>query len=114
MNKMPMIAACIASIALNIATPANAEPTHDPYVNAPQHRQPERIQQGVRSGQLTRSETQELAKQQKSLRQQERSYKSDGVMTQNERQDMRQDQHSASQAVYTQKHDTETQPRIAE
>lgn len=114
MNKMPMIAACIATITLTIATPGSAAPIHDPYVNAHQHRQHERIQQGVRSGQLTRSETRELANQQRSLRQQELSYKSDGVMTQNERQDMRQDQHSASQDVYTQKHDAETQPRIAE
>lgn len=114
MNKMPIIAACIASITLTITTPSSAAPIHDPYVNAHQHRQHERIQQGVRSGQLTRSETRELAQQQKTLRQQERSYKSDGVMTQSERQDMRQDLRSASKDVYMQKHDAETQPRIAE
>jgi hypothetical protein len=114
MNKMPIIAACIASMTLTIATTSTAAPIHDPYVNAQQHRQHERIQQGVRSGQLTRSETRELANQQRSLRQQERGYKSDGVMTHNERQDMRQDQRGASQNVYTQKHDLEIQPRIAD
>ena len=101
-----------AIISAAISAPVLAAPPHDPYINAQQHRQHERLQQGVRSGQLTRNETRQLAAQQHGLRQQERAYKSDGVMTSTERQDMRQDQRAASQSIHAEKHDAEVQPRI--
>lgn len=114
MNNTPFIAASIASIALCIATPSLAAPIHDPYINAHQHRHHERIHQGVRSGQLTRSEVCDLAGQQRALRKQERGYKSDGVMTHGERHEMRQDQREASRAIYAHKHDANVQSRLGE
>ncbi len=79
----------------------------DPGVNARQHRQHDRIGQGVRSGELTKSETKELAAEQRAIRKEEREYKSDGKLTKDERRDLHQDLNAASKNVYEQKHDAE-------
>jgi hypothetical protein len=89
-----------------LAAPAQASP-HDPGVNARQHHQQQRIGQGVRSGQLTRGETRRLEREQRHIRQEERSYKSDGVLTQAERLDLQQDLNAASRHIYQEKHDAE-------
>jgi hypothetical protein len=80
----------------------------DPGVNARQHNQHDRIAQGVRSGSLTRDEAQGLRAEQRSIRQEERQYKSDGTLTREERKDLHQDLNVASQSIYNEKHDAET------
>jgi hypothetical protein len=80
----------------------------DPGVNARQHNQRDRIAQGVRSGELTKSETKGLLQEQRSIRQEERAYKSDGVLTRDERRDLHQDLTQASRNIYNEKHDGET------
>lgn len=87
--------------------PALANPPHDPHVNARQHHQHERIAQGVRSGELTRNEAQRLAAEQRHIRQEERRYKSDGVLTTAERRDLQHDQNVASKHIYSEKHDAQ-------
>ena len=81
--------------------------TSDPGVNARQHREKNRIKQGVRSGELTKDETKELRGDQKEIRQEERAYKSDGVLTSAERKDLHQDLNNESQKIYQEKHDAE-------
>ena len=81
--------------------------TRDPGVNRHQLNQHERIQQGVRSGELTHSEAKNLRSEQQSIRQEERQYKSDGVLTRAERKDLHQDQRAASKDIYNEKHDAE-------
>jgi Skp family chaperone for outer membrane proteins len=82
----------------------------DPGVNARQHNQQERIQQGVRSGELTRRETARLREEQRDVRQLERAYKSDGTLTAGERADLHHEQNQASRDVYRQKHDEQDRP----
>lgn len=89
-----------------LSAPAQARP-HDPGVNARQHHQQQRIGQGVRSGELTRGETRRLEREQRHIRQEERQYKSDGVLTRAERADLRHDQNVASRHIYREKHDAE-------
>lgn len=79
----------------------------DPGVNARQADQRERIQQGIRSGELTRGEARQLGAEQRNIRQEERQYKSDGVLTGDERKDLRQDLRAASKDIYNEKHDAE-------
>ncbi len=79
----------------------------DPGVNARQGFQRDRIGQGVRSGELTKSETMELAAEQRAIRKEERAYKSDGKLTKEERKDLHQDLNAASKDIYEQKHDAE-------
>lgn len=81
--------------------------TRDPGVNARQANQRERIEQGVRSGELTRSEARQLGTEQRAIRQEERQYKSDGVLTKDERKDLQQDLNVASRDIASQKHDAE-------
>lgn len=80
----------------------------DPGVNGRQHNQHHRMAQGVRSGSLTRDEAQGLRTEQRSIRQEERQYKSDGTLTRDERRDLHQDLNAASRNIYVEKHDAET------
>lgn len=67
--------------------------------------QHKRIKQGVRSGELTKPEAINLAKDQREIRQEIRQAKNDdGVITPNERKEIRQDQRQASRKIYRKKH----------
>lgn len=87
--------------------------TRDPGVNARQHQQRARIQQGVRSGELTRRETRGLAADQRDIRQLERAYKSDGHLSATERVDLQREQNQASREIFRQKHDGQDRPLVA-
>jgi len=76
-------------------------------VNQRQHNQADRIKQGVRSGELTKGEAHGLVKEQRAIRQTERQYKADGVLTRDERRDLHQQQNQASRHIYKEKHDGE-------
>lgn len=121
---MKTLAATLATLLItapllaNAAEAAQGQPgsrppaaVRDPGVNAHQHRQQHRVQQGVRSGELTRAETRELRTEQKQIRQMERDYKSDGVLTRPERKELHQAQQEASRNIYAEKHDAEQRPR---
>jgi Skp family chaperone for outer membrane proteins len=95
------------------ASHADTRRTRDPGVNARQHNQRERIQQGVGSGELTRRETGKLVEEQRDVRQLERAYKSDGTLTGAERRDLQHEQNQASHDIYRQKHDEQERPPAA-
>ena len=82
--------------------------TRDPGVNHRQENQHDRIAQGVRSGQLTKDEAKQLAAEQKNIRQEEKAYKADSVLTQDERKDLQQDLNAANKDIYQEKHDADT------
>lgn len=64
-----------------------------------------RIRQGVRSGELTRAEAANVRNDQREIRQDIRTAKTnDGVITPDERRDIRQDQRQASRKIYRKKH----------
>lgn len=110
LNKTLIALLALGGLAV-AALPAQAAPRHhprDPGVNARQHTQHDRIRQGVRSGSLTKSETKNLAAEQRSIRQEERQYKSDGKMTKEERKDLHQDLNAASKDIYQAKHNDQT------
>jgi Skp family chaperone for outer membrane proteins len=100
-------------LAVASASQADTRHTRDPGVNARQHNQRERIQQGVRSGELTRRETGRLVEEQRDVRQLERAYKSDGTLTGAERRDLNHEQNQASRDIYRQKHDEQDRPPAA-
>jgi hypothetical protein len=96
-------------LSILISGVAAAQPgTRDPGVNHRQYHQSQRIGQGVRSGELTRSEAQSLRQGRRDIRQQEHAYKADGVMTGAERRDLHQDLNAQSRAIYQDKHNDET------
>lgn len=80
----------------------------DPGVNERQANQTGRIVQGVKSGELTYDEAQDLRTERHDIRDLEHTYKSDGALTQDERQDLHQQLNQQSQEIYEEKHDDET------
>lgn len=106
-----MFAAKTSFIAVLMALPIIAVAgTRDPGVNQRQHNQQDRIQQGVKSGELTRGEAHRLEGEQRNIRREERAYKADGQLTRAERADLHHDQNRASRDIYQQKHDAQRRP----
>jgi CRISPR/Cas system-associated endoribonuclease Cas2 len=103
-------ALCLALAALPFVAVAG---TRDPGVNHRQHHQGHRIQQGAKSGELTRGETHRLRTEQRHIRHEERAYKADGHLTRAERADLHRDQNHASRDIYRQKHDAQHRPPAA-
>lgn len=101
----------IATLSIAAASVAQAG-TRDPRINARQHAQHDRIRQGVRSGELTRQETRQVADEQRDIRQLERAYKSDGTLSRTERRDLAHEQNQASRDIYQQKHDAQERPTV--
>jgi len=72
--------------------------------------QHDRIQQGIRSGQLTEDEAKTLIEEQKALRQKVEEFKSDGVITKDERKELREAFKTASRNIFELKHNDEARP----
>ena len=92
---------------LAIGVCANAAGIRDRGVNARQRNQQGRIAEGVRSGELTKSEAKGLEKEERGIRQEERQFKSDGKLTLEERQKLHSDLNKTSKDISTEKHDPE-------
>ena len=98
----------LALLAINFSASAQ---TATPGINASQRNEQARIQQGVRSGELTRAEAARLKAREADIRQDKRAAKADGVVTPGERHEIRKDQNQASRAIYRQKHDGQERRR---
>lgn len=96
-----------AILVMTFAAPVFADPK-SPGADRREHRQKQRIKQGVKSGELTKKEARALAAEQKAIRAKEREMKSDGVMTREERKELNRDLNEASRNIAEQKHDAET------
>jgi hypothetical protein len=110
--KSIVMAAVAAALMSGFAAEGFAAGTRDPGVNARQASQRARVQQGVKSGELTRRETRKVVEEQRDVRQLERAYKSDGTLTARERADLHHEQNQASRSIYRQKHDAQDRPAV--
>jgi hypothetical protein len=100
MKKILLISAfCLGMISL-----ASAQ-QRTPAIQQRQHNQNMRLVHGVRNGELTRPETQRLAREQRHIRMEERNAGADGVVTRRERRHIRREQRLANREIYRQKHD---------
>lgn len=88
---------------LTITSIANAQ-THTPVINHREHRQERRINQGVRSGELTRNEAHHLRRDERHIRNQKRMAMETGRMNRAERRRLRREEHRTSRAIYRDKH----------
>jgi len=82
--------------------------TDDPGVQQRMQNQESRIDQGVKSGQLTPKEAGKLEAEQAKIRQTEQRMKSDGRLTPKEREKLHNMQDRSSRHIYNQKHDAQT------
>lgn len=94
-----------------LTAPLSAESNRAPGVKAREHRQKHRIQQGVRSGEITRDEAKELREGRKETREKEKEFRSDGELTKEERKELHQDLNEQSKTIYDAKHNDEKRHR---
>lgn len=78
---------------------------------AKQIKQKERIEQGVKSGELTKKEAQKLKKGQKRIQQMKKKIKADGKITKKEKQRLKKAQKKQSDKIFKQKHDKQKRPK---
>lgn len=84
--------------------------TSTPTVDQRQANQKDRIQQGARSGELTRAETANAVQDQRHIRRAERRAKADGKVTKRERARLNHKQNKASRELRRNKHDAQARP----
>lgn len=73
-----------------------------------QARQHHRVREGVRRGELTKTEAQTLRQEQREIQETKKEMLSDdGQLDKSERQELKQLQNEASQNIYQEKHDSE-------
>ena len=101
-----VIFAATLLIAMFVTTIAEAHGRHN--TRQKQRNQHHRIQQGVRSGQLTHMEARQLRAQQTKVKHYKRMAMADGRVTHNERMMINRAQHNAGKNIYRQKHDRQT------
>jgi peptidoglycan hydrolase CwlO-like protein len=102
MNVKIILAIAIFST-VSFAASAQTTTTAKPVSTIKNDRQ--RIRQGVKSGELTKAEAARLKAQTAKVNQERKDYKADGVVTTEERKDLRQDKKRLSRRIYKQKHD---------
>ena len=96
----------VAAALLLVATAAQAQTT-TPGINAREHNQRARIRQGVASGELTPAEAARMRGREAGLTAEKRAAKADGVVTPEERRDIRRTENKDSRAIHRQKHDAQ-------
>ncbi|MGI4875188.1 MAG: hypothetical protein ACRYFX_28870 [Janthinobacterium lividum] len=94
----------VAAALLLVVTAAQAQ-TATLGINAREHNQRARIRQGVASGELTRTEAARMRGREAGLTAEKRAAKADGVVTPEERKDIRRTENKNSRAIHRQKHD---------
>ena len=95
-----------AAIALAFAGTAFAQ-TATPNIDKRQANQEKRIEQGVKSGELTSKETANLEKREAKLQSDKEKAQADGVVTKKERSKLQHEANRDSKAIYRQKHDAQ-------
>jgi len=93
--KLKLITTTVIVLVLGLST-AEAQPG----LRVQRHR----IEQGVRSRELTRTEARNLSLQQRNMHRNVRRAKADGLITPRERKGIRMDQRQHSRSIYRMKH----------
>lgn len=78
--------------------------THTPVITQRQQNQRHRINQGVRSGELTRNEARHLRSDERAISRDKRMAKANGRVTRSERRHLRRDENRTSRAIRRDKH----------
>jgi hypothetical protein len=71
----------------------------------------QRIQRGIRSGQITREEARQIRERERQLRAERRTYRSDGTLTREERREIRRDEREQDRYIRSQRRDDDRNDR---
>ena len=99
----------LVAVLTAFALPVLAQ-TNTPNIDQRQANQQQRIDQGVKSGQLTGKEAARLEKGQEHVQKVEDKAKADGVVTKKERAKLTHRQNKADRAIKRNKHDRQKNP----
>src|ERR1700754_3303179 len=93
-----------ALVAMLAITSVASAQTRTPVINHREHRQERRINQGVRSGELTRNEARHLRNDERRISHEKYMAKANGRMTMGERRHLRHEENRTSRAIRRDKH----------
>ena len=102
MQKIILAIATVAALVTSAGVASARDPIEQREIN-----QERRIQEGVRSGELTRREYRSLEAEQAHIRALERSARADGHIDSRERAQITAAQNNASRHIYRETHDSE-------
>jgi CRISPR/Cas system-associated endoribonuclease Cas2 len=105
-HKMLNLKAVAIAAALSFTGAAFAQ-TATPGIDQRQANQEKRIQQGVKSGELTKREAARLEKREGKLQADKQKAAADGKVTKKEREQLNREANRDSKAIYRQKHDAQ-------
>ncbi|HZS43488.1 MAG TPA: hypothetical protein VFC63_00180 [Blastocatellia bacterium] len=106
---MKRIFSIVFTISLVFAVSAIAmAQTRTPHINQRERNQQRRINQGVKSGELTRGETRHLEAEEGRIKADEKIDKADGKVTPAERRQLEREENRASRNIYRDKHNGRT------
>jgi hypothetical protein len=91
-------------LATLLAAPVFAQNMNTPNIDQRQENQQNRIANGIKSGELTAKEAQNLEKREAKIESDKQAAKADGTVTAAERSKLRHEQDKASRAIYRKKH----------
>jgi uncharacterized protein HemX len=103
----------VIAVAVTIAACLHAGSVHaghidDPGIQQREQNQQQRIQQGVKSGELTPREAGRMESRQARITQNEERMKADGKLSRSERKKLAHEQNRASRNIYRKKHNERT------
>jgi hypothetical protein len=107
--KLALAAMALGIFALPVLAQTNPprDPTATPGIDQRQANQERRIQQGVKSGQLTDREAARLQKREGKIEADKQAAKADGKVTPQERKKLQREENRASRAIHREKHDAQ-------
>ena len=105
MKTSIIILASLLFFGLSLSTISVQAQSATPGVTKRQVKQQARIQQGKKSGELTKPETVKLQAQQAHIKRSKKRAKADGVVTRRERAKLHRKQNRASRNIKSEKHD---------
>jgi len=108
MSHAAAMSVMLAGVALAQSAAPTTAATSTPRIDQREANQHARIQQGVKSGQLTRHEARNLRRGQRHVARMEHRAKSDGVVTPQERHRITRAQNHQSKKIYRLKHNDRT------
>jgi hypothetical protein len=104
------LAAAAAALSLGAAAPAFAD-SYEQIIDRRQDRQEDRIDQGIKSGELNRREAARLERGQAHVNRIENRALADGTISRGEFRRIEDAQKAQSHRIYRQKHDRQHRPR---
>jgi tellurite resistance protein len=110
LQRKLILAAFIASTAIGTAY---AQSNETPRIDQREANQQKRIDQGVKSGELTNKEANTLQRRQDRVNAAEANAKADGKVTPQERRKLRRMENRNSKAIYNKKHNERKAPSAA-